>query len=159
MNEEIIDYNQFPVLDKIMINRFGTGDNINSIYLMMPLTEEEEIEIDKINEKLNNKETVNTHISIKDEVFRPEDIKIYGNIDITSQEDIDVIEKLLLKEYGKFHTIPAGFNYLRGTGKANGKIPLHMQTTKYLDVFKWYHFRIGKPNRVIVIKKNKHERR
>lgn len=152
---DVIDYNLSGAIDKIIINRFGIGDRINSIYLMMPLTEEEELEIDKINESLRNETRGVNYISIKDVVFRPTDIKIYGKIDLTSKEDIEIIEKLLLKEYGKFHTIPSDFNYEQGTGKANGKIPLHMQTTDYIRSFKWYHFRIGKPERIIVIKQDK----
>ena len=152
MENDTIDYGNFEALDHIMINRFGIGDRINSRYVMFPLTEEQEKEIDKLKEA---KAAVNISLGKNGTVVNLSDIQVYGEINVDGEEEKEIIEKLLLKEYGKFHTIPSDFNYEQGTGKANGKIPLHMRTTDYIRSFKWYHFRIGKPERIIVIKQDK----
>ena len=73
-------------------------------------------------------------------------------INVDREEEKEIINKLLLKEYGKYHIIPSGFDYNTGLGKANGKIPLQAHTTNYIQAFKYYHFRIGKPKRIIIVK-------
>ena len=154
MKNDTIDYGKYETLDSIIINRFGIGDRINSKYVMFPLTEEEEIEIDKLKE--DNK-SVYVSLGKNKTVVNLSDIQVYGEIDINGEEEKEIINKLLLKEYGKYHVIPSEFDYNTGLGKSNGgmgasRIGLQTQTTNYIQVFKWYHFRIGKPKRIIIVK-------
>lgn len=149
MENDTIDYGNFEALDHIMINRFGIGDHINSRYVMFPLTEEQEKEIDKLKEA---KAAVNISLGKNGTVVNLSDIQVYGEINVDGEEEKEIINKLLLKEYGKYHIIPSGFDYNTGLGKANGKIPLQAHTTNYVQAFKYYHFRIGKPKRIIIVK-------
>ena len=116
---------------------------------MFPLTEEQEKEIDKLKEA---EAAVNISLGKNGTVVNLSDIQVYGEINVDREEEKEIINKLLLKEYGKYHIIPSGFDYNTGLGKANGKIPLQAHTTNYIQAFKYYHFRIGKPKRIIIVK-------
>lgn len=75
MANDTIDYGNFEALDHIMINRFGIGDHINSRYVMFPLTEEQEKEIDKLKEA---EAAVNISLGKNGTVVNLSDIQVYG---------------------------------------------------------------------------------
>lgn len=109
------------------------------------ITTKEEKEIDDI---VNNK-----GVWIKnDHKINSKNIFFYGEIDLNSDDDLDIIEKNnLVDENGNY--IPTTFNYDNEeiTTNENGCVKQY-PTTDPILWFKYCHCIIGKPKRVVVYK-------
>ena len=120
-------------------NDFG----VDSVYIMSELTEEEEnyIDSDDCNKVVRNGKNIS-----KDK------IKMYGDINLSNEDDLDLIEKYNLVDENFRSFIYSNFNYNRGTiTTIDGKLKWY-PTMDAINWFKFNHCIIGKPKKIIVYK-------
>ena len=146
MNDEelIIDLNKSKTLDRIVVNRYGRNEAIYSYLYMYPLSDVEERFIDEIKRKLKD----GIIISISD-------IKVYGEVDLNDASDCQAIKELLYKEIYECHRIPKGFDYKNNTCTSKGNFIQWTETTDYIKAFQYYHSRIGKPKKILIVRLSK----
>ncbi|UVY48252.1 MAG: hypothetical protein [Bacteriophage sp.] len=107
---------------------------------MRPITEEDEQNLDKF-EYLN---IDNKHIDKKD-------IYCYGEINLSSNDDVEYIKKFSLLDTDNGGTIHSNFNYQEGYALIEG-IAKTYPTFDIIEWFKYNHCLIGKPARIIIYK-------
>lgn len=144
MNEKVINLlNLKPIVTLCRIRDVKTN-----IYIQMePIDEQQELRIDK---------SKNYYGSIryeKDGIIIPaENIYLYGEVDLTNQDDREIIEHFdLIDKDGA--TIYSNFDYENGTFKTIDGIAKRYTTFNPILWFSYCHVLIGKPKRVIVYKK------
>lgn len=115
--------------------------------IMEPITEEQELRIDKSANYFGEMQYESAHGTI-----RQRDIYLYGNIDFNSPDDIAVIKrfKLVSEDMDSFMYIP--FNYEKGISITTEGITKISPTLNPVDWFKYNYCLIGKPERIIVYK-------
>ena len=117
--------------------------------VMQAITEEEENMIDN---------SVDEEGSIKfllegKHVIPGRDIFLYGKVDVTNPDDVDVINKakIITEEINQAANIPSNLDYETGDIYAaeDDRFKNH-DTWNKLDWFKFNHVLIGKPERIII---------
>lgn len=149
----VINFNSFAPLRRIAINSFGNNGAVHSYYFMYPLTDEEESYLNHIKQQTIDNPNTLFRISLSDGT--PIDfskIKIYGNFDFDNAEHIAIIKEYLAKDLYSSHKIPREFNYESNTSVSKGNFIQWTESTDYLKCFKFYHARIGKPNKYIIVR-------
>lgn len=118
--------------------------------IMEPITAEEEIRIDK-----SSKYFGSVRYERKDGVIiNQKDIYMYGEINLDSDDDLDIIERFnLVDERGNW--IYSNFDYDAGTVTSIDRKFKQYQTWNPIDWFAYCHCLIGKPERIIVYKSGK----
>lgn len=145
----VINFNSFAPLRRIAINSFGNSRAVYSYYFMYPLTDEEEEYLNKIKDNPNRL----IRISLPDGT--PTDfskISVYGNFDFDNPEHVKIIKKYLAKDLYSSHKIPREYNYEDNTSVSKGNFIQWTESTDYLKCFKFYHARIGKPKKYIIVR-------
>lgn len=158
MNDEelIIDLNKSKTLDRIVVNKYGRNEAIYSYLYMYPLSDVEERFIDEIKRKLKENDNANTRIKLADGIIISiSDIKVYGEVDLNDASDCQVIKKLLYKEIYECHRIPKGFDYKNNICTSKGNFIQWTETTDYIKAFQYYHSRIGKPKKILIVRLSK----
>lgn len=154
----VINFNSFATLKRVAINSFGNGENVYSYYFMYPLTDEEEEYLNKIKQELLDNPNRLIRISLPDGT--PTDfskIKVYGNFEFDNPEHVRVIKDYLAKDLYSSHKIPREYNYEDNTSISKGNFIQWTESTDYLKCFKFYHARIGKPKKYIIVRLTKNE--
>lgn len=149
----VINFNSFAPLRRIAINSFGNSGVVHSYYFMYPLTDEEESYLNHIKQQMIDNPNTLFRISLSDGT--PIDfskIKIYGNFDFDNVEHIAIIKEYLAKDLYSSHKIPREFNYETNTSVSKGNFIQWTESTDYLKCFKFYHARIGKPKKYIIVR-------
>lgn len=126
---------KLAVINRIM--NFGTKYAI----VMVPLTEGEEQEIDKM-----------ANVKIGNLLIIDKDIYCYGNIDFYNEEDINGINSFDWIPENKGVIIPAKFDYETNTCEAINMTIGHHETFDNLKVAMYCHASIGKPERCLIFK-------
>ena len=126
----------------------------NSYLVMQKITEEEEIAIDNA---MDSDDTIRFVLEEK-YIIPIRDIFLYGHVDITNKEDIQVIKnsKIITEEINGAANIPSKFSYKYGDvySDREGIFRCH-DTWDKLKWFKFNHLLIGKPERIIIYKIDK----
>ena len=149
----VIDFNSFAPLKRIAINSFGNSGNVYSYYFMYPLTDEEEKYLDDVRRQMVDNPDILIRLSLSDGT--PIDfskIKIYGNFEFDNPEHLAIIKNYLDKDTYSSHKIPREFNYETNTSVSKGNFIQWTESTDYLKCFKFYHARIGKPKKYIIVR-------
>lgn len=158
MNDEelIIDLNKSKTLDRIVVNRYGHNEVIYSYLYMYPLSDVEERFIDEIKRKLKENDNANTRIKLADGIIISiSDIEVYGEVDLNDASDCQAIKELLSKEIYECHRIPKAFDYKNNTCTSKGNFIQWIETTDYIKAFQYYHSRIGKPKKILIVRLSK----
>lgn len=153
--EIIIDLNKVKTLNRIVVNRYGRNEAIYSYLYMYPLSDIEESFIDEIKRKLKEDVNANTRIKLADGIISISDIKVYGEVDLNDASDCQAIKELLSKEIYECHRIPKAFDYKNNTCTSKGNFIQWTETTDYIKAFQYYHSRIGKPKKILIVKLSK----
>ena len=95
--------------------------------VMRPITEEDEQNLDK------------------------KDIYCYGEINLSSNDDVEYIKKFSLLDTDNGGTVHSNFNYQEGYALIEG-IAKTYPTFDIIEWFKYNHCLIGKPTRIIIYK-------
>lgn len=108
--------------------------------VMRAITEKQEKELDTCEQTtLDNGATVSR-----------KSIYIYGEVDLTSEEDIAAIKKLhLIDDSDKGNPIPSGFSYLTGEVEFEDNIK-YRPTWDEFEWFKYNYCLIDKPQRIVI---------
>lgn len=114
------------------------GIKDKDVVLLQPIDEEQEKEID-------DKEC----ITIDGNLISRKQIYFYGEVNVYSDDDLDIIDKCnLLNQEDSGNTIYSGFNYETGVIKYDDR-PKTYPTWDAVLWFKYNHCLIGKPKRCI----------
>lgn len=125
---------------------FDVGSNRTTV-IIEPITEKQEERIEKSKLYYGSIKFIKN----KDIVIPAKDIYLYGDVDITSEEDIKYINKFnLISDLGDWFY--SKFNYNTGDIFSDEGIFKGYTTFNALDRFKLCHCMIGKPKKVIVYK-------
>lgn len=123
-------------------NNFGTEE----VYVMEPITQEQENEIDNSFSRYGEIRFVRHN----GDILRKENIKLYGDVNLDSEEDLAAIEKYQFIDEDWRSFIYSNFDYQRGTvGLVDGKFKYY-PTKDPILWFKYNHCLIGKPNKIII---------
>lgn len=125
-------------------NNFGTEE----IYVMEPITQEQE---DAIDNSFNQYGEIR-FIRSNGNIIGKQNIKLYGDVNLNSEEDLAAIEKyqFINEDWRSF--VYSNFDYERGiVGLVNGKF-MYYPTKDPILWFKYNHCLIGKPNKIIIYK-------
>ena len=108
--------------------------------VMRPITEEDEQNLDKW-------ECINVDGKRIDKKV----IFCYGEINLSSNDDVEYIKKFSLLDTDNGGTIHSNFNYQEGYALIE-VIAKTIPTFDIIDLFKYNHCLIGKPTRIIIYK-------
>ena len=141
--------NIMGIRSKVILNR-----TLGNYLVMQSITEEEENAIDNAMDS----EDVIKFVLEEKYVIPIKDIFLYGHVDITNKEDIQVIKnsKIITEEINGAANIPSRFSYKSGEvySDREGIFRCH-DTWDKIKWFKFNHVLLGKPERVIIYKINK----
>lgn len=116
--------------------------------IMEPITEEQEIRIDKSSDYFGELQYESKHGTI-----HQRDIYLYGNIDFNSKDDLSVIKRFNLVDPDLNSFKYTTFNYDKGTAIVNSEgITKLSPSIDCVEWFKYNYCLIGKPKRIIVYK-------
>nr|UVN01071.1 MAG: hypothetical protein [Bacteriophage sp.] len=107
---------------------------------MRPITEEDEQNLDKWE-----------CINVDNKRIDKKDIYCYGEINLSSNDDVEYIKKFSLLDTDNGGTIHSNFNYQEGCAIIEG-IAKTYPTFDIIEWFKYNHCLIGKPTRIIIYK-------
>jgi hypothetical protein len=107
---------------------------------MRPITEEDEQNLDKWE-----------YINVDGKRIDKKDIYCYGEINLSSNDDVEYIKKFNLLDTDNGGTIHSNFNYQEGYALIEG-IAKTYPTFDIIEWFKYNHCLIGKPTRIIIYK-------
>lgn len=158
-NEFVIDFNKFEALKRIAINRYGKDGSIYSYLFMYALTDEEEALINKIKkEAKSDNAAAMSRVELCDgTIITLSHIKVYGKVDYNDADDRKVLKELLAKDIHDTQCIPREYNFESNTSISKGKFIQYVETSDYIKAFKYYVSRIGKPEKIIIVKLSKNE--
>lgn len=144
MTEKV--YNILGIQQSVMLCRIK-NKNSNYCVFLRPITEEEETEIDNNAKKHGQLEYIRPN---GDFVYN-DDIHMYGKIDFTNEDDLDIIEKFNFIDDGwSPNFIPSTFDFDKGIYST---IDNKLKGSPTFDCIKWFKYcyvLIGKPERIIV---------
>lgn len=124
-----------------------SNDVVKAVVVMIPITEEQEKEIDD-----------NGYIDINNLRVAANNIYCYGSIDINNKEDADYIKKFdLIGKSDDDNYIHSRYDYEKGIVKFDGKIAKTYPTSNVIEWFKYNHLLIGKPERILIYKCKTHD--
>lgn len=131
-----------PLKNTLLCHTRAHNPNSDSIMLM---------EIDKKTEDyIEDNECYKFHFNGKNITIKKEDIILYGEIDLSKEDDREVIKrKHLIDDSLSQSWIPSNFNYNHPHDSRHGA-----PTNDALKWFEYCHYKIGKPKRVIIFKIN-----
>ena len=107
---------------------------------MRPITEEDEQNLDKWG-----------YLNIDNKRIDKKDIYCYGEINLSSNDDVEYIKKFSLLDTDNGGTVHSNFNYQEGYALVEG-IAKTYPTFDIIEWFKYNHCLIGKPARIIIYK-------
>ena len=141
--------NIMGIRSKVILNR-----TLGNYLVMQSITEEEENAIDNAMDS----EDVIKFVLEEKYVIPIKDIFLYGHVDITNKDDIQVIKnsKIITEEINGAANIPSRFSYKSGEvySDKEGIFRCH-DTWDKIKWFKFNHILLGKPERIIIYKINK----
>lgn len=108
--------------------------------IMRPITEQDEQDLDKWE-----------YINIDGKRIDKKDIYCYGEINLSSNDDVEYIKKFSLLDTDNGGTVHSNFNYQKGYALVEG-IAKTYPTFDIIEWFKYNHCLIGKPTRIIIYK-------
>lgn len=108
--------------------------------VMRPITEEDEQNLDKWE-----------CINVDGKRIDKKDIYCYGEINLSSNDDVEYIKKFRLLDTDNGGNIHSNFNYQEGYALIEG-IAKTYPTFDIIEWFKYNHCLIGKPARIIIYK-------
>ena len=108
--------------------------------VMRPITEEDEQNLDKWE-----------CINVDGKRIDKKDIYCYGEINLSSNDDVEYIKKFNLLDTDNGGIIHSNFNYQEGYALIEG-IAKTYPTFDIIEWFKYNHCLIGKPTRIIIYK-------
>lgn len=155
--EFVIDFNKSESLQRIAINRYGKDTAIYSYLFIYPLSDAAESLINKIKkEAKSDTGAAMSRIELCDgTIIALSDIKVYGKVDYNDDGDRKVLKELLAKDIYDSHRIPREYDFESNTSISKGNFIQYTETTDYIKAFKYYISRIGKPEKIIIVKLNK----
>ena len=115
--------------------------------IMEPITEKQEIRIDKSSDYFGGMQFESEHGTI-----RQKDIYVYGVIDFDSKSDLDIIKRFNLIDQDLQSFMYTPFNYQKGVTFLTDGV---LKFTPSIDPINWFKYNyclIGKPKRIIVYK-------
>ena len=115
--------------------------------IMEPITEDEEIRIDKSSDYFGEIQHQSKHGTI-----RQRDIYLYGVIDFNSEEDLKIIKRFNLVDPDLESFIYTNFNYDKGVTTTTEGVTKISPCIDPIEWFKYNYCLIGKPKRIIVYK-------
>ena len=115
--------------------------------IIEPLTEAQENRIDKSKDYFGAIQFESKHGTVSQR-----DIYVYGKLDLSSKEDLDIIKRLNLVDEDFESFKYSDFNYNKGTAIARNGVYKIAPTFNAIEWFKYNHCLIGKPERIIVYK-------
>lgn len=119
--------------------------------IMEAITEEQENKIDKAYKYYGE----HRYITKEGTVITGKNIFLYGEVNLDSDDDIDIIERFPIVSEDMDNFIYSNFDYDKGNYTTiDGKPKGHFTCDK-LKWFMYNHCLIGKPNRIIIYKINK----
>lgn len=148
MNNLDLKIYHLPTSKDVVIVHWRVVDKRVRKILMAPITEEQEMRLDK-----GLVIEIITHN--KGYVLSREDAIVYGNIDFNNDSnDMDFIRDLewCIDDYFKGVCIPSRYNYEKHTAVGNRHGILYYDTVRSDTILKYKHGCLNKPERVIVWK-------
>lgn len=119
--------------------------------IMEAITEEQENKIDKAYKYYGE----HKYITKEGTVITGKNIFLYGEVNLDSDDDIDVIERFPIVSEEMDNFIYSNFDYDKGTYTTIDEKPKGHFTCDRLKWFMYNHCLIGKPKRIIIYKINK----
>lgn len=119
--------------------------SVVDLVVMQPITKEDEEYIDENEEIVINNNTVIKH-----------NIYCYGEINLSSVDDVEYIKKFNLIDSEEGGIIHSNFNYEEGCAEIE-KVAKTYPTFNPIDWFKYNYCLIGKPERIIIYKCKKED--
>lgn len=113
--------------------------------VMRPITEEDEQNLDKWE-----------CINVDDKRINKKDIYCYGEINLSSNDDVEYIKKFNLLDTDNGGIIHSNFNYQKGYVVIE-TVAKTYPTFDAIEWFKYNHCLIGKPARIIIYKCKKED--
>lgn len=124
-----------------------SNDVIKTVIVMIPITEEQEKEIDD-----------NGYINVDGLKINASNIYCYGNIDINNNEDLKSIEKFdLIGKGDDDNYIYSNYNYEKGIVEYDSNVPKTYPINNTIEWFKYNYLLIGKPERILIYKCKMHD--
>lgn len=108
--------------------------------VMRPITEEDEQNLDKWE-----------YLNIDNKRIYRKDIYCYGEINLSSNDDVEYIKQFSLLDTDNGGIVHSNFNYQEGYALIEG-IAKTYPTFDIIEWFKYNHCLIGKPTRIIIYK-------
>lgn len=121
------------------------------IVFIEPITEQQETRIDNSYKYFG---AIRYEIN-KDVIIEAKDIYLYGELNFTKEEDVNALLKYNLIDDNNGFIIKSNFDYENGCFTTIDKVARQYHTWNVIDVIKYCHCLIGKPNRIIIYKLNK----
>ena len=141
--------NIMGIRSKVILNK-----TFSDYLVMQSINEEEE---NAINNAMDSEDVIKFVLEGK-YVIPIRDIFLYGHVDITNKEDIQIIKnsKIITEEINNAANIPSKFSYKSGNvySDKEGIFKCH-DTWDKIKWFKFNHLLLGKPERIIIYKINK----
>lgn len=116
-----------------------------SLVLISPISEKDEKQLDD-----------DGYVYIDNNRIDKKDIYCYGEINLSSQDDIEYIRKFNLIDTYNGGNIHSNFDYKKGIVMYEGVVKTH-PTFDVIDWFKYNYCLIGKPKRIIIYKCKKED--
>lgn len=124
-----------------------SNDVVKTVVVMIPITEEQEKEIDD-----------NGYININNLKVATNNIYCYGNIDINNDDDAETIIKFdLIGKGDDDNYIYSGYDYEKGIVVFDGNVAKTYPISDRIEWFKYNYLLIGKPERVLIYKCKQHD--
>lgn len=141
------EYNILGIRKRAILLRSKTIHGIE-LTIMEAITEEQEKRIDKSSDYFGS-----IQYRCKHGVIPQKDIYLYGQVDLTNQDDIQMIKKCNLIDNDNLDNfIYKSFDYKTGIIKTEDDVTKITVCTSPLEWFKYNYCLIGKPERIIVYK-------
>lgn len=141
--------NIMGIRSKVILNK-----TLENYLIMQSISEEEETAIDNA---MDSDDVIKFVLEGK-YVISIKDIFLYGHVDITNKDDIQVIKnsKIITEEVNGAANVPSKFSYKSGEvySDKEGIFRCH-DTWDKIKWFKFNHILLGKPERIIIYKINK----
>ena len=126
------------------INNFGAEE----VYVMEPITQEQENEIDNSFAEYGEIRFTRSN----GDILKKQNIKLYGDVNLDNDDDLNAIEKYQFIDEDWRSFIYSNFDYERGTvGLVKDKFKYY-PTKDPILWFKFNHCLIGKPKKIIIYK-------
>lgn len=139
--------NLLGIRQEVTLCHFESTYSAKNPIVMIPITEEEELKIDKSSKIYGNIRFIDKNNNI----IGAKHIHLYGEVDLDNEDDVNhILEKDLIDEGLNQNWIHSNFDYNKGVAVfSDGRVKGYC-TRDPLLWFKYNHCLLGKPKRIII---------